>query len=394
MAHIARDGESPWTINVRDKTMHEVETCKGYDRMRMNLFDNGVGDFSLVMSSSHPAYPHLIEPGAGIVVRPLGHSEVTMSGYVADVYVTESRDANVGGVSVVGFTDEILLAGETGFADPDTDIPTNTTTTIGVQNDSRTGPAETVLKDFVAANIGPTAGIVRRRYPFLQIEPTVGLGPTDTWTSRFDNLLTLCQQIATNADLSFRIVQSAPGQLTLYVWEPQFIPEARFSVQAGNLTSAVLSLRAPNQTEVIVGGDGEGTARLFSRRVTFGLDTDYGRRVSKFMSRQSITDYDELQREMDVELKEGLVTAGITLYPVNLPTLQFGVHYRLGDRVSAVVRGIELVEPVRRVVIEHEAGKAADTVPTVGLPIGDGELPEDAPIVRDMIRNVNSLSRS
>jgi hypothetical protein len=204
----------------------------------------------------------------------------------------------------------------------------------------------------------------------------------------------LCQQIATVTGLSFRVAQSAPGELTFYVWQPTFNVEARFSVNAQNLTSAVLALRAPNQTETIVGGDGEGLARIFTRRQTAGLEATYGRRMSKFMSRAGLTDYAELQQEMEVELVEGLPEGGMTLYPIELPNLRYGVHYRLGDQVSAVIRGVELVQPVRRVVIEHEAGKPVDVTPTVGLPIGDGEQPEDHPLIRSMIRNVASGMRS
>ena len=395
MPTVTPDGEALWTVNVRDFDLEEVETCKGYQRLRMNLLNNAVGDFSLSLPDNHVAYDALSSEGSGIVVRPLGNPEVTMSGYITDVYVTENRDSPVGGITVVGLTDEILLAGEIGYPDTSTDITTGPSTmTLGVENDSETGPAETAMKAFVANNIGPAAGITRRRYPFLNVPATAGLGTSGTWTSRFDNLLTLCQQIAINGGLAFRIAQSAPGELTFYVWEPTFNIEARFSVNAGNLTSAVMSLRAPNQTDVIVGGDGEGTARIFTRRETAGLEATYGRRMSKFMSRQSVTDYAELQQELDVELQEGLPEGGITLYPVELPTLRYGVDYRLGDKVSAIVRGIELIQPVRRVVIEYEPGRAPDIVPTVGLPIGDGEMPEDAPIVRDMIRNVQSGMRS
>jgi Siphovirus ReqiPepy6 Gp37-like protein len=394
VTHIKHDGESPWVVTVRDIDLNEVEFCRGYEKLRMELVDNGVGDFSLALSSDHAAYDALTQEGAGLVIRPIGHDEVACSGFISDVYVTESRDTDVGGISVTGFTDEVLLAGELGYPNTTVDVATGTTTTFGVERDSRTGAAETVLKAFVSNNIGPAAGIVRRRYPFLNIPASTGLGASSTWTSRFDNLLTLCQEIATVAGLSFRIAQSGPGELTLYVWEPEFNVEARFSIQAQNLTSAVLALRAPNQTDTIVGGDGEGTARIFTRRETAGLEAAYGRRLSKFMSRAGITDYAELQQEMEVELVEGLPEGGMTLYPVELPNLRYGVHYRLGDRVSAIVRGIELVEPVRRVVIEHEPGKPVDVIPTVGLPIGDGEEPEDHPLIRSMIRNVASGMRS
>lgn len=388
------DGESPWSITVRDVDMNEVQFANGYERLRLDLVDSGIGEWSLRLATDHPAAIHMLEPGAGIVVRPRGLDTVVTSGPVADLFITEDRDTQVSQITANGFTDDILLS-ELIYIDPTDDVPTGSTTTYSFQRASITATnAETALKQFVADNIGPTAGISRRRYPFLNIPASQGLGPVGTWRSRFGSLLEMCQRIVTYAGLSFRIVQSAQGQLTLEVWEPEIREDVRFSTQAQNLTSAVLSYRAPNLTEVIVGGEGEGVNRIFTRRTVPGLADTWGRRVSKFMSRASIDNYNELQQEAETELVEGAVTAGMTLYPIEQTGTLYGVDYQLGDSVAAVVHDVELVEPVRRVVIEHEAGSAPDIQPNVGLPNTGQERPEDAPLIRSIINNLSSLMRS
>jgi hypothetical protein len=628
MAHFTRSGTSPWNVSVRDINLNEVETANGYFNLRMDLRESDVGQWTIRLPMNHPAVAHLLQPGSGIVVRPVGHDDVVMSGWTAEMFITETRadstsvatggEAGTGGATFVGFTDEVILT-ELAYPDPDVDVTESGLTTFGVAHDTRTGPAETVLKAYVEENIGPSAGILRRRYPFLNIPATTGLGASNTWAARFDSLLQLCHEIATYGGLSFRVVQSAPGQVSLEVYESQTLSEIRFSVNAGNLTSALLTYRAPDSTEGVAGLSGEGTARSFTRRqsngisvlaldgasgnyastpdhsslditgdldirvifrldqyppasaqaflgkweqlsgqqqsyvvtvqptglVTFFWTTDgtdatqlssamatsittmvrsdgtvgmrvtfdvnngagqkvvrffeldeggdingpwssrqtnttagttsifsssaplvagaqdvsgggvnnvsgiilagqvrngidgtivadvdfakqaagdtsfiddtgkiwtvqgdafltgpppvienWGRRVVKFLDRRSDDTLGEAQRAIDTVLIDDAITAGMQLYPIEQEGTLYGVDYRLGDKVAAVVQGVELVEPVRRVVITHEPNKPVDVVPTVGLPIGDGESPEDAPLIRSMLRNLTSVTRS
>jgi hypothetical protein len=604
------DGQSPWNVTARDINLFEVEQANGYERLRMDLRDSNVGEWTLRIKRNHPAAPYLLQPGSGIVVRPIGHSGVVMSGFIEYMYITESANNEEDNLTFVGFTDEILLS-ELAFPDPSADVSTTGASTFAQTDDVRSGPAETALKGYVSANIGPAAGIVRRRYPFLNIPATAGLGALGIWKARFHNLLELCRQIAVYGNLSFRVAQSAPGEVTLYVWEPAQRLDVRFGVKANNLTSAVLTYRAPNMTEGVVGGGGEGAARIFARRteggesvlvltdatddyvstpdhasldivgdldiraevsvdnwddlgstsggatlfskwlestnnrsylfrvsetgflrfnwssdgtnnlsatstnavgltpgrhalrvtidvnngasgrtITFYKSTsldgswtqieqivqagvtsidvgsalgtigwfsgvgdagyaammvhrvevrsgiggtvvadpdlrslardttsfvdsagrtwtlqgdaeisappaieDWGRRVVRFLDQRNEDTVAGLWQAADTDLYEAAVTGGMTLYPIEYPGTLFGVDYDLGDIVAAVVDDIEIVQPVRRVVIEHEAGRPPDVVPSVGLMGEDGESPEDAPLIKSIIRNITTLMR-
>lgn len=610
MAHFTRSGSSPWNVTVRDINLNEVEAANGYLSLRMDLRDSDVGQWTLRLPSTHPAVKYFVQPGSGIVVRPIGHTDAIMSGWTSEMFITESRDSEVGGATFVGFTDEVLLT-ELAYPDPSLDVSEAGLSTFATTHDVRSGPAETVLKEYVAENIGPAAGILRRRYQFLNIPASTDLGSIGTWTARFDSLLELCREIVTYGGLSFRIIQSAPGQLALVVYEPEERSEVRFSVKTGNLTTAVLTYRSPDSTEGIAGLSGEGAARTFTRRqangiaglvvdgvvgnfartpdhaslditgdidlrvvattgqwqdavagnkyliakwdaagnqrsyafristagflqlaystngtaitsrsataqlpissgrlavrVTFdvndgggnnvvrfyysesidgpwtqlgsnvtnagtitmhsgsavleagtadtggfvgfigtiqaaqvlnGIDgtivadadferqkagvvlfndstgkpwtvdgdayltgpppviEDWGRRVAKFHDRRSDETLGQAQRAIDTVLIEDAITAGMQLYPIEQEGSLYGIDYRLGDKVPAVVQGVELIEPVRRVVITHEANRPVDIVPNVGLPLGDGEFPQDAPLIKSMLRNLTSVTRS
>jgi hypothetical protein len=601
------DGQSPWNVTARDINLFEVEQANGYERLRMDLRDSNVGEWTLRIKRNHPAAPYLLQPGSGIVVRPIGHSGVVMSGFIEYMYITESANNEEDNLTFVGFTDEILLS-ELAFPDPSADVSTTGASTFAQTDDVRSGPAETALKGYVSANIGPAASIVRRRYPFLNIPATAGLGAPGVWKARFHNLLELCRQIAVYGNLSFRVAQSAPGEVTLYVWEPAQRLDVRFGVKANNLTSAVLTYRAPNMTEGVIGGQGEGAARVFTRRTGGGesllimpgasgdyastpdhsslditsdidiridvtlddwtdgtlrtliskynagtnnrswwfrvgttdglqlawstdgavatqanatvnptipasgrlalrvtmdvnngaagrtirfytassidgswtqLGTDvvqagttsifsgsaavevgsidvgttsrltgivhaaevrsgiggtivtnpdfrnlardttsfvdsagrtwtingdaeisappvvenWGRRLVRYLDQRNEDTVAGLWQAADTDLYEAAVTGGMTLYPIEYPGTLFGVDYDLGDIVAAVVDDIEIVQPVRRVVIEHEAGRPPDVVPSVGLMGEDGESPEDAPLIKSIIRNITTLMR-
>jgi hypothetical protein len=601
------DGQSPWNVTARDINLFEVEQANGYERLRMDLRDSNVGEWTLRIKRNHPAAPYLLQSGSGIVVRPIGHPGVVMSGFIEYMYITESANNEEDNLTFVGFTDEILLS-ELAFPDPSADVSTTGASTFAQTNDVRSGPAETALKGYVSANIGPAASIVRRRYPFLNIPATTGLGAPGVWKARFHNLLELCRQIAVYGGLSFRVAQSAPGEVTLYVWEPAQRLDVRFGVKAHNLTTAVLTYRAPNMTEGVIGGQGEGAARVFTRRTgggesllilpgasgdyastpdhssldiisdidiridvtlddwtdgtlrtliskynagtnnrswwfrlgtTDGLqlawstdgsaatqanatvnptipasgrlalrvtmdvnngaagrtirfytassidgswtqlgtdvvqagttsifsgsaaveigsidvgttsrltgivhaaevrsgiggtiatnpdfrnlarDTtsfvdsagrtwtingdaeisappaveDWGRRLVRYLDQRNEDTVAGLWQAADTDLYEAAITGGMTLYPIEYPGTLFGVDYDLGDIVAAVVDDIEIVQPVRRVIIEHEAGRPPDVVPSVGLMGEDGESPEDAPLIRSIIRNITTLMR-
>lgn len=391
MAHL--DTNSPWVLTARDVDLNEIENISGYLRLRMDLKDSDIGQWTIRMMTSHPAFAPMLEEGSGLVVRPVGHHTPVMSGYTTDMFVTESRDSDVGFATFMGVTDTVLLS-ELAYPDPDSDVSTSGMTTFGDARDTRTGAGETVIKDFVAANIGSSAGISRRRYSFLDIPASQGLGASGSWSGRFHVLRDLCREIARYAGLSFRIVQSGPGELTLEVWEPEERPSVRFSVKAQNLTSGVLTFRAPDSTEVVVGAGGENADREFLRRGDDSLANTWGRRVAKYLDRRSVETVSDAQQAGDTLLLEDAVTAGITLYPVEFPGTLFGVDYDLGDKISAVVGGVEVFEPVRRVRIDHEAGQAPDITPSIGLEEGDGESPEDAPLVRTMLNNLQSVVRS
>lgn len=384
-------GESPWQIAVRDKSLVEKESCAGYSWFRASLLHNNVGEFTISIPSTHPAAPHFLS-GAGIIVRPQGVDEPIFSGRMMIVTTAKGGDQKRNVVTAQGLTDEILMARDLAFVDPDTDVSSSGLTMFPTTHDVRTGVSETVMKQYLAENIGPTAGIARRQHSYLSIPVTTGLGTSRTWKARFDNLLGLLQKIAAHGNLSFRLVQTANGTLEFQVWERVVRAGAIFSIEGHNLDAATLIDRMPDVDGIIVGGGGEGKARVFTRRETSGSAALYGMPSWRFHDQTSTVDLNELRDSADEDLLEGKGTAGITLYPIEVPHLRYGTHYQLGDVVQASLGGTVIEDVVSRVVIEHSEGEDPSVQPTVG-PTNPGESSSMVTWIRRLMRNLNSIVR-
>lgn len=386
-------GQSPYTISIRDKNLIEQESGDGYMRLRLERLNNDLCAFSYEVDSRHSCVDQLLQPGAGIVVRPQGSAEVELSGPVMDIYFSESDYAPKGDITAVGVCDNILMAKELAFINTGTDVSTSGLTTYTTEFGTYTGAAETVMKNIVGNNIGPAAGIVRRRYPFLNIPASTGLGLSSTWKTRFEPILDKLQEIGTGSGLSFRTVQAGPGQLDFQVWTPSVVPEARFSLEAHNIRSYIMTLRAPDTMEVIVGGGGEGRARVWTRRVASGsLQTLYGRRATTFHSRMDTVTLSEMRQTADEDLAEGIATAGVEIDVIDTPSLQYGVHYKVGDIATAVVRGTEISDTIQRVVVEHVPGSAPKVTPSIGIPL-QTETDQYINQVKRILRNLGVDSR-
>ena len=390
-------GESPYQVTLRHDWA-EVESCAGYRDLRLVPTFLDVGTWTVQLRASSPAARMFLTEHQvgddlarwGIVARRAGTPSILLSGVALDAYVVDTTSPTL---TLVGVCDNAIAAGETAWPDTTTEIPTATTTTHPVEYDSRTGPAETVLLDYVTANIGPAAPITRRRYPWLTIPTSQGRGTTRTWHTRQENLLQLQARIARAADLGFRYVQGDPGLVTLDVWAPQLRPEARFSRASGTISTAELVLRAVDSTEALVAGPGEGTARVFTRQTRTGV---FAFRRARFLDRDrnpgAVPVYDALQTDATEQLITDAVTAGFTFTPTS-QTGGLGSRFDLGDIVTGVVAAQEITDVVEQVTITHTAGQAPKEVPSIGLPNPD-ETPELEHVVRRLATDVGRKARS
>jgi Siphovirus ReqiPepy6 Gp37-like protein len=216
----------------------------------------------------------------------------------------------------------------------------------------RTGPAEDVLKAYVEANMGPSAPGARR-VAGLTVEASNGLGASVTGQARFQTLQDLLKGLADVAGLGFTIEQLNNG-LQFQVYQPvDRSSNVRLDLYNGRLTKSDYAYSQPKVTRTIVGGDGDGTARVFlehSNDTSLGAEAAWGRRIEVFADARSTTDPAKLAASgEEVLANDGKTQLSVTINPSDDQTMLFGVDWNLGDKVSVVVGDVELVSVVSEV---------------------------------------------
>lgn len=343
--------------------------------------------------------PLLLEPGAGIVV--VREAIVELSG---DVWRrNRSRRAVDGGfinvLEVSGEDDTSTLKARMAYPDPALLGPPFTTQ----EYDVRTGPAESIMYDFVDVNAGPAAP-ADRRIANLVLGVDLGRGDTGagggggdfdvavtserTGRGRFQSIHDLLREIAeaTRDNLGWRITQTLTGPEKLFeVYEPADRSKtARFAEDIGNLAGFEYEEERPEATVVIAAGKGEGTARMFAT-ATNGAAFERWGRIEAFVDARDVDDADELQRRAEEKLAAMGSKTKLAIEPRDTAALAYGVDYRVGDLVTVVADGEQIVDVVRSVRLVYGAGGEVIS-PQVGSdPISS--------TVRSMMDRLRSLSR-
>lgn len=379
-----------FAVTARDNTMAETGHLNGYRSLDLDLRLMGVGEdvgqCRIVLPNDHPNLPLLLDAGAGVVVRRAGSSETVASGDVVDAQV----DQHPGGLAdVLWEPDDGILLDELAYPDPDTDASSSSAPTVGAGYDVRSGPAETVLKEYLAANIGPAAGVVRRRYPWLSIPASAGLGTSGQWAARDYTLLSLARRIAVPSGIAWRLAQTASGEVEVEVWEPATVSTVRFSPQSGTLTALRLRWTAATVDEVVVAGSGEGTARVRTRRTATGVTAGRRRHVL-WLDQRHTSDLAELRQAADEALEDGAVTAAAEFDLIERAGQRYGADWRLGDLVTvgSFRAGADITARVQSVRITHspETGPRPVIHPGIGLPADRGIT--SLPTVRRLLESV------
>jgi len=220
-------------------------------------------------------------------------------------------------------------------------------------HDTRTGAAETVIKNYINYNCGPLANI-QRRWPWLTIETTAGRGSTVTGNARFDNLLTLCQDLALAGGIAFHVVSD-----DLKV----FIPTdksaiARFSITFANLEDYHYANDIATANYFVVGGGGDLTSRVFTEIGNSASILACGR-WEDFADRRDTTDIVTMQREALDRLVTSTEKVQAHIEVVELPNMVFGTDFYLGDQVAIEIDGIWLTSVIQEhgILINQEQQK-------------------------------------
>ncbi len=124
--------------------------------------------------------------------------------------------------------------------------------------DIRTGVAETVIRNYIDYNIGPTAEPSYRRQGIF-LENDGGRGDEVNGRGRFQNLLEFADDLAIQGHIGFQMIDK-----TLKFYVPQNLAGTiTFSQDIDNLKEFEYEARAPEFNAIVLAGQGEGIQRFF-----------------------------------------------------------------------------------------------------------------------------------
>jgi len=210
----------------------------------------------------------------------------------------------------------------------------------GSSGATKSGAAETVIKEFVDEQIGPSAP-AGDQVSGLTIEADGAGGDAVSISRSYRNLMEVCQEIAAIGGGDFDVVGNGDGAWQFKWYDGQLGTDRRttivFATGFGNMENPRLTKYPATANYVLVAGQGEGTDRQWEERPTSGAPTGIDRRTV-FRDARDTSDSSTQQARGDAELDAGKASNELTFGVIQTERYQYGEHYELGDLVTARYR--------------------------------------------------------
>ncbi len=223
----------------------------------------------------------------------------------------------------------------------------------------KSGPGETVIKQFVYENVGMGAGSFQRVdngvMAGLSVQADNGLGASWEGSRAWKPLLGVIQEIAEATGLVFDVAGIGPAQFEFRVYDRQRgkdrsltgLNEATglngagnapvtFSKEAGNMITASMQITRGDEINVVyVLGQGEQSDRnvLVVKDTAAVAVSPWNRRVVSRNAVQETVDAG-LQSVGESVLNERRIQTMVSFMPLQVASTVYGRHYGFGDRVS------------------------------------------------------------
>ena len=377
----------PFEIQLFDKDLGSIGWVGDPERLTATPRHNQQPSSTLVLSADHRYARALAAPGARVVVRH--QDEHLTTGPVRLVRSSGAGDARTMTFEVID--DWRLLTRLLGWPNPAGAI-----TQQGDDGayDARSGPAETVLKGFLTANLA-RLGSGAHHLP-VTVAPDLGRGGHVDIQSRMHPLADRLLPVIDQAGIGVTVRQTGTG-LLVDCYEPTQWP-LNLSEDGGSLIANDWTLSAPEVTRVVVMADGEGEARVM--RGPF-VNTDAEAAYRDVIER-AIDARDLKSTEPDFEtrvaaraqeiLAAGAAKAGLSVRLAETDTFRYGgagVH--VGDRVTVeLAPATDLEDAVLHTDVLREATLTWGRDGVVVTPtVGDRDAEPD----RMLTRAVAALAR-
>jgi hypothetical protein len=344
-------------------------------------------------------------PGMGCILDRDG-DQVT-SGQVHSIWrrMESDDDGNVSDVTTLGFISDLdEVASRLAFPDP-SKVLTGAPGKFSATHDKRTGPVETVLLAYIAANLGPTAPVTNRRQSRLVLPASLGRGGTTTVSARMDDLGRLVHDLAEagrlRVDVQHDESTGTPRLLLTVDAVPDVSENVRFgpaeSTATGTVTSWSFKLEAPELTRAVVFSAGELLARDASQFVDADAEVLWGRARERLVDQRQTDDPNEIIRAGTEALAAGATPVTVEFTVADGPDVEVRRDYDVGYRVGVELPGLpEAVSDntVREIATSVRPNAAEKVSVVVGTPGATSQSTKQAARLNRALREIALLKRS
>lgn len=227
-----------------------------------------------------------------------------------------------------------------------------------------TGTAESIIKTAVTEN-----GVNRLAVPGLAVAPNLNRGAVVPGgvPLRMHPLMDQMFPAVELAGLGVTVQQQGAA-LVLDVYEPRTFPR-KLSVKGRTLKTTKWTRSRPTSSRVVVGGQGEGTARKFRVVTDPARETLYGMRAETFRDARDDNTDSVLDARGKETLDETAGKNGLSLELAGTGIFQYGGPggFRVGDRVPVDIGGGQIItETIREVTLTWVSKDYARVDPSIG----------------------------
>ncbi len=364
---------SLYEVFIRDGYGNRVSQLENYSSLTFVRRFNAVGTWSL---NSTPDSLSMLTKSGGIEVYRNGKPH--FSGKVR-------RFHNESGLAMTASGKDDLMVVENQLAYP---VPGGAP--FSTDYDVRTGIAESIIKQFIDINIGPSA-LPDRRIPGFTIEIDYGRGLVVTGRARFDGLLELISSLAIKGEIGFRVRN--------LIFET-YIPEDKtgtivFSEALGTLGDYTSDIEAGKANYIICGGSGEGSARTFVEGSNAEAVLEWGRSES-FLDKGNTSSATELNSSISEELTKQKEKISITFTPLGTENMRPVDDFDVGDLVTYIENGVTTFHQVREMKTVLSANDGEDITLAIGTDGASSDLSTYSKIysrVRGVDQRLNAQER-
>ena len=346
---------SAFRISVYDKDRAFVCPIGNPSSLTATIRHNDVSTLTMSLPLGHSRMGALAADGARLKVSFRG--EHLISGPItADALETNGAK----GIYTVSVEDDFRVLKEiAGFPVPGSAISAQNT----AEYRTYTGNAETILKTAVTEN-----GVTRLGVPGLTVATNLNRGLTVPGgvPLRMHPLFDQLFPALTDAGLGVTVRQVG-ATLVLDVYEPQTHSHA-LSVMGNTLKQVTMTRTRPTASRVIIGGQGEGTARKFLTLTDAARETQYGMKAETFRdARDDNTDAVMYARGQETLTDKGPQN-GLAITLAGSGIFRYGPGgFHVGDRVPIKVTDtITIPEVIRETTLEWKSKDYALASPVLG----------------------------